>query len=52
MPCTGFISSKPAGNIRKKIEMIPGANIINGKESVARVNRARGSESLNKEIKG
>ena len=49
---TGCISKKPAGNIRKKIEMIPGANIISGKARVASVNRAGGSEPLSRAIRG
>ena len=32
--------------------MIPGANIINGKASVASVNRARGSEPLRRGFRG
>ena len=48
----GCISKKPAGNIRKKIEMIPGANIISGKARVASVNRAGGSEPFSRAFRG
>ena len=49
---TGCISKKPSGNIRKKIEMIPGANIISGKARVASVNRAGGSEPFSRAFRG